>query len=76
MKAVEFETTLAADGMLTVPPSLVNEIPAGEQVRIVVMWDGARLDEDWRALVNQRLEEAYAPEDSVYERLMDDPSIR
>lgn len=76
MKAVEFEGTVTSDGQIALPPEAARDIPAGEQIRVVVMWEPAGLDEEWRALGRQRFEAAYAPEDAVYEQLMDDPATR
>jgi len=76
MKAVEFESTVTASGQIALPPEVANEIPSGEQLRVVVMWEPSNLDSAWRAAGRQRFEAAYSPEDAVYEQLADDPSIR
>ena len=60
MKAVEFESTLDACGCISVPAEAAREIPPGERVRVVVMW----------------AQPVHAPEDSVYEQLIDDASLR
>jgi hypothetical protein len=74
MKAVEFESTVAPGGQISVPLEIAQLIPAGEQLRVVVMWENS--DSDVAQVSRQPFEGAYAPEDEVYERLMDDPSIR
>ena len=76
MRVVEFEGTVAPDGHVALPPEIASEIPAGEQIRIVVMWAAGDADGAWRTVSRQRFEEAYAPEDAVYDRLIDDPAIR
>ena len=76
MRAVEFESTVARDGHIAVPAEIASEIPPGEQLRIVVMWEPSNLDLAWRMAGRQRFEAAYVPEDAVYEQLIDDPSIR
>ena len=76
MRAVEFESTVAPGGHITVPAEVASEIPPGEQLRIVVMWEPSNVDVSWRMAGRQRFEAAYAPEDAVYEQLIDDPSIR
>ena len=76
MKAVEFESTIAPGGQIALPPEVANEIPLGEQVRIVVMWEPSNIELAWRAAGRQRFEAAYCPEDAVYEQLIDDPAIR
>ena len=73
MKAVEFESTITPGGQITLPPEVISEIPPGEQLRIVVMWETADSDLAWRRAGRERFEAAYAPEDSVYEQLVNDP---
>ena len=71
VKVVEFQSTLAPGGGLEVPEEIASEIPAGEQVRVLVMWDAADPDGDWRSAGRRTFEAAYSPEDAVYEKLMD-----
>ena len=76
MRAVEFESTVAPGGQIALPPEVASEIPPGEQVRIVVMWEPSNLELAWRTAGRQRFEAACSPEDAVYEQLIDDPAIR
>ena len=76
MKAVEFESTIAPSGQLALPPGIANEIPRGELLRVVVMWEPSDSDSMWRVAGRQRFEAAYSPEDAVYEHLINDPAIR
>lgn len=76
MKAVEFETTVTPSGAITLPPEVAAEIPAGEPLRVVVMWQQSSLDTEWRDAGRRAFEAAYAPEDAVYEQLIDDPPTR
>jgi len=76
MKAVEFKSTVAPNGQIAVPPEIARQIPPGEELQIVVLWETPMIDDAWSALGRQRFEAAYAPEDSVYEQLMDDASTR
>jgi hypothetical protein len=76
MKAVEFEGTVAPDGQIAVPPEVASEIPPGEQLRVLVMWDGSDFDAAWRRAGRRRFEAAYSPEDTIYEQLTDDSAIR
>lgn len=76
MKAVEFESIVTAEGQIALPTEVAGEIPAGEQLRVVVMWEPSGLDAEWRAAGRQRFEAAYAPEDAIYEQLMDDTATR
>jgi hypothetical protein len=72
MRAVEFESTITPSGEIALPPEVANEIPTGEQLRVVVMWEPADSDSAWRNAGRLRFEAAYSPEDSVYEQLIDD----
>jgi len=76
MKAVEFKSTVNPGGQIAVPPELARQIPAGEQLQVIVLWERSNLDVAWRAAGRQRFEAAYAPEDSVYEQLIDDAAAR
>jgi hypothetical protein len=76
MRAVEFESTLALGGQIALPPEVAGEIPPGEQLRVVVMWEPSNLDLAWRTAGRQRFEAAYSPDDAVYEQLIDDATIR
>lgn len=38
MKAVEFESGITPGGKIAVPREIAEEISAGEQIRVVVMW--------------------------------------
>ena len=76
MKAVEFEGTIAPGGQIALPPEVASEIPPGEPLRIVVMWEASDFDFAWRTAGRQRFEAAYSPEDAVYEQLIDDSAIR
>jgi hypothetical protein len=76
MKAVEFESTITPGGQIALPADVVGEIPAGQQLRVVVMWDPSSPDSAWRSAGRQRFESAYCPEDAVYEQLIDDTAAR
>jgi hypothetical protein len=57
----------------------VSAIPAGENLRVAITWgppERTDFDTAWRASGRERFEAAYAPEDSVYEQLIDDASPR
>ena len=76
MKAVEFESTISPGGQIALPPEIATEIPPGEPLRVVVMWEPSNLDLAWRTAGRQRFEAAYSPEDAVYDQLIDAPAIR
>jgi len=75
MKAVEFEGVLTPNGQIAIPAEIAGQLPLGESVHVVLRW-GMTTDEDraWRVQGRRRFEAAYAPEDSVYDQLMDETS--
>jgi hypothetical protein len=77
MNAVEFEGTVTPNGQIAIPAEIVEQLPPGESLHVVLQWDLAA-DEDgvWRAQGRQRFEAAYAPEDAVYDQLMDETPTR
>lgn len=76
MKAVEFESTVTPGGRIALPADVVGEIPPGQQLRVVVMWDLSDPDAAWRSAGPHRFDAAYCPEDAVYEQLIDDTAAR
>lgn len=72
MQAVEFESSITAEGQIALPADVARQIPAGEQIRVVVIWESTDSDSAWRAAGRQRFEASYCPEDEVYEQLLDD----
>lgn len=74
MKAVEFEGTLSDGDRVVVPGRIAKQIPSGSDVRVILLWDDD--SDDWRRFGNERFADAYAPEDEVYEKLIDEPASR
>jgi hypothetical protein len=77
MKAVEFEGTVTPDGQIAIPAEIAEQLPLGERLHVLLQWDAAsEEDTTWRTQGRQRFEAAYAPEDAVYDQLMDEASTR
>ena len=76
MKAVEFETTLKQGGQIVLPTEFLGDIPAGQQLKVVVMWESTPADSAWRASGRLRFEEAYCAADVVYEQLINEAPVR
>ncbi len=76
MKALEFESTIMPGGQIALPPEVAGQIPAGEHLRVVVMWEPSGADLAWRSAGRQRFESAYCSEDDIYEPLIDDAPVR
>lgn len=72
MKTIEFESSVGPGGQIPIPIDIVRQLPTGELLHIVLQWGGTTSeDAAWRAMGLHRLEAAYAPEDAVYEKLME-----
>jgi hypothetical protein len=76
MKTADFRGELTPNGQIVVPPEIASQVPPGEQIQIVLQWGTSADDAAWRAAGRLRFEAAYAADDSVYELLNHDPSIR
>ena len=72
MKAMEFETTMNEDGHIVLPPELAGDIPEGQPVKVVVLWETDAVDPAWRAAGRPAFENAYCEADSIYEQLLDE----
>ena len=77
MKAVEFETTPAPDGQIAIPSEIAAQLPPGKSVNVVLQWNASGAQDDaWRIQGRRRFESSYAPEDAIYEQLMNDVPTR
>ena len=76
MKSVEFDTTITAEGQISLPAEVASLIPAGEPLRVVLMWEANAEDVLWRLAGAKAFEDAYAPEDAIYEQLIDESPVR
>ena len=75
MKAVEFDSTLSTGAHIQVPPNVARELPPGSPVCVILLWDGDQ-GETWNKKTRERFGAAYAPEDSIYEKLIEEPPAR
>ena len=83
MKAVEFTIAVSSDGNIKVPVDLAGQVPVGPPVQVLLLWsesnENTNEDADpagWRAAGRRQFENAYAPEDAVYESLINDATSR
>lgn len=75
MNALEFDSRLAASDKIEIPPDVASQLPAGANVRVIVMWETAEEEEaEWRRFSMDRFASHYAPEDAIYEKLNERPS--
>ena len=81
MRTLEFKARMTNEMTLAVPEHLAAAIPDGEDLHVILLLespgDPDQADSDaWRNLSARNLLEAYAPEDSIYDRLYADPNTR
>ena len=76
MAMITFEAKVLANGHIEIPADLAAELPPGGALQVVLHWAGAEEDVAWRQLCAKSLASAYAPEDEVYEQLLNDPPTR
>ena len=77
MNAVEFGSHLATNDKIEVPPEVAAQLPAGTDVRVIVLWGmDEEEDAEWRKLATKRFAAQYSPEDSCYEQLLNEPPTR
>jgi 1,4-dihydroxy-2-naphthoyl-CoA synthase len=75
MNTVDFKGELT-NGQITVPPEILSQLPAGEQLQVVLLWGNSDDDTAWCSAGRRQFEAAYADDDSIYEQLIHDPSTR
>lgn len=76
MKTIEFKGTIDPNGQIIVPPDVARKVPAGEELQVALYWGAPSEDDEWRYAGRRRFEAAYAPEDSVYDQLIDESPTR
>ncbi|MBM3815208.1 MAG: hypothetical protein FJW20_26645 [Acidimicrobiia bacterium] len=67
MKALEFHSTVTPEGQIPLPPEIASQIPSGEQLRVLLIWEPSDLDPAWRDSGRRRFEDAISPGDDIYE---------
>ncbi|MCX7841312.1 MAG: hypothetical protein N2559_17895 [Anaerolineae bacterium] len=69
MKALEFQTTLTTEPVLTIPPELRTELKDGVPVRVILLFPETTENADWARLTAEQFLQGYAERDSVYDKL-------
>ena len=68
MKAFEFQIEPPADGVITLPPNIADEVAAASQVKVIVLLDNSE-NEEWQKLTTEQFLRGYAPSDAIYDDL-------
>jgi hypothetical protein len=74
MKTADFRGEITPNGEIAVPAEIASQIPPGEKVAVVLAWGLSEEENSWREAGRRRFQSADAPEDSVYEQLIHEPS--
>jgi hypothetical protein len=69
MKAVEFQSQINSDQTLTIPPSVMNAIPVGQPVRVLILFPENNNDREWEQLAAEEFGRGYADTDALYDSL-------
>jgi hypothetical protein len=69
MKAVEFQSELRPDHTLSVPASVLERIPHGQTLRVLVLVPEDAEDQAWEQLAAAEFGRGYADSDAIYDQL-------
>lgn len=69
MKAVEFQSELRPDHTLSVPASMIERIPPGQTLRVLILVPEDAEDQAWEQLAAAELGMGYADGDAIYDQL-------
>jgi hypothetical protein len=69
MKAVTFESELRPDQTLSVPAAVLDRIPHGQTLRVLVLIPEDADDQAWEQLAAAEFGMGYADSDAIYDHL-------
>ena len=69
MKAVTFESELRTDHTLIVPEGVIERIPRGQTLRVLVLVPENAEDRAWEQLAAADFGMGYAESDAIYDQL-------
>ena len=69
MKAVEFQSELRPDHTLNVPAAVLEHIPRGQILRVLVLVPEDTEDQVWEQLAAAEFGMGYADSDAIYDQL-------
>jgi len=68
MKAVEFQSPLNSDQMLTVPRLVMGANPIGQTVRVLILFPESDTDREWEHPAAGEFSQGYADTDALYDQ--------
>jgi len=69
MKAVEFQSQVNSDQTLTIPRSVMDAVPIGQTVRVLILFPENDNDREWEQLAAEEFGRGYADTDALYDSL-------
>ena len=69
MKAVTFQSELRPDQTLSVPEGILDQIPPGRRLRVLVLVPEDAEDPAWEELTATEFGTGYADSDAIYDQL-------
>ena len=69
MKAIEFESQRNPDQTLTIPDSVLDAIPIGQRVRVLILLPENDADQEWEQMAAEEFGRGYADTDAIYDQL-------
>ncbi len=69
MKAVEFRSQLNPDQTLTVPASVLDAMPIGQTVRVLILFPESETDREWEQQSAEEFGRGYADADAISDEL-------
>ena len=69
MKVVEFQSELRPDHTLSVPASIIERIPPGQTLRVLILVPEDAEDQAWEQLAAAEFGLGYADGDAIYDQL-------
>ena len=69
MKPFEFQTSIAPDAVLKIPPALAAEIDPDKPVRVTLQVPDGDEEVQWAELTQEQFLKGYADSDAIYDNL-------
>jgi hypothetical protein len=68
MRAIEFQSQLKSDQTLTVPDSVLDAIPIGQTIRVLILLPESDDEREWERRAAEELGRGYADTDAIYDQ--------
>jgi hypothetical protein len=72
MRAVEFVAHLKGKKAIAIPKEAADLLPSTGKAKVIVLFDADTSDNNWRHATYEQFMKDDSPEDSVYDRFIED----